>query len=192
MVRAFVAIELPQAAKEGLAAIQEGLKKAGRDVVRWVSPEAIHLTLKFLGEIPEDMAPQVKTALEVAAAGMPGFRVETGELGFFPNASRPRVFWVGLVGDIPELLRLQENVEVALEVLGFQREARAFSPHLTLARFKDEAGPVERRSFAEKALAVKLPQPLEIPAAGLSLMRSVLKPTGAVYTRLEFVPLAKS
>lgn len=189
IVRTFVAVELPQQVKDDLVELRRELSKAGQDVVRWVSIDGMHLTLKFLGEIPVDSVPQATAALEEAARGMAPFVVETGDLGFFPNSQRPRVFWIGLKGCVSELLRLKDNVEVALEALGFPREAREFSPHLTLARFKDMSSPEERRRFAEKAASVKLPESRRIPVEALSLMRSTLRPEGAAYSRLAHLPL---
>ncbi len=188
-VRTFVAIELPRPVKDGLTGIRKELDRAGRDVVKWVGADSIHLTLKFLGEIPAAMVPQVNAALEEASRGIAPFTLQAGELGFFPNANRPRVFWKGLKGDLDELLRLQENVELALEALGYQREARGFSPHLTLARFKDYSDNERLRTFVEQANRIGIAAGSDIPVNGLSLMHSVLKPEGAVHTRLAFIPL---
>lgn len=189
MVRTFVAVELPQQVKDGLTGIQQDLKRAGNDVVRWVTAEGMHLTLKFLGEIPVDMVSQVDAALEEAAAGIPPFGLATAELGFFPNATSPRVFWIDLKGDVPALLRLQENVELALNALGFRREARGFSPHLTLARFRDTAQPEKRKAFGEEVVHRKASASLAFTVDGINLVKSILTPGGAIYARLTRVPL---
>lgn len=184
MVRTFVAIELPQQVKAGLTGIRSELERAGADVVRWVSAEGMHLTLKFLGEIPEDMVRPAGDALGQAAEGVKPFNLEISKMGVFPDALRAKVFWIGLKGDLTSLNLLQEKVEAALGGLGFRREARAFNPHLTLARFRDSAIPERKRSFAEKAMKVKLASFGVIHVEGISLMKSALSPTGAVYAEL--------
>lgn len=189
MVRAFIAVELPEEVKNGLAGLRGELGRVGQGVVRWVSPESMHLTLKFLGETAEEMVLQVISALEEAVRDLSPFSVEAGELGFFPNASRPRVFWVGLEGDVAGLSRMQENVELATEALGLPRESRPFSPHLTLARFNDAAPAEERRRFSEKAAAIKLTSRWRVPVEGLSLMKSTLTRGGAIYARLAHLSL---
>ena len=189
MARTFVAVELPQQVKDGLTGIQQDLKRAGNDVVRWVMAEGMHLTIKFLGEIPVDMVSQVDAALKEAAAGIPPFGLETAELGFFPNATSPRVFWIDLKGNVPALLRLQENVELALDALGFRREARGFSPHLTLARFRDTALPERRKAFGEEVVHRKVPASWAFTVDGINLVKSTPTSGGVIYARLTRVPL---
>jgi 2'-5' RNA ligase len=191
-VRVFIAVELPEDVKAGLAAIQLSVSRAGRDVVRWAAPEGMHVTLKFLGEIPESMVKQVADVMETAVVGFPKFGLATGELGFFPSPNRPRVFWIGLKGDLPALLHLQESVETATESLGFTREARGFSPHLTLARFRDDALPVPSREFVHRVGLLGAPESRLFTVDGISLMKSTLTPKGAIYSQLFRVELARS
>ncbi|MEW6034102.1 MAG: RNA 2',3'-cyclic phosphodiesterase [Chloroflexota bacterium] len=189
LVRAFVAIELPQEVKTLLTEIQSGLRRAGKTFVRWVSPEGVHLTLKFLGDTPADMIPKATGALEEAASGLAPFRLETAGLGVFPNPRQTRVLWIGLKGETQPLLHLQEQIETAFAPLGFLREARAFTPHLTLARLRDNATPPERQEFGEAAMCYNAAPPRAFLVDGVSLMRSTLTPSGAIYTRLALVPL---
>ena len=131
-MRAFVAIELPQELKSELGKWQKKLKEMARRA-RWVRPEGVHLTLKFLGEISREKVESVQRSL-VRLPRLVPFPAKVEGFGFFPNAQRPRVFWAGVeVG--PELAALAAEVERCLESAGFPREPRPFQPHLTLARF---------------------------------------------------------
>jgi 2'-5' RNA ligase len=133
-MRAFVAIDLPGAIHAELKRRQAGFRAACPDA-RWAHPEGIHLTLKFLGEIPGDRVKKVTEAL-AELGPFENFSVEVKGFGFFPDPRRPRVFWVGV--EAPSALgELAGRVEDSMEKLGFARENRAFRPHLTLARFKN-------------------------------------------------------
>ena len=132
-MRAFIAIDLPEPLHAALAEAQQSFRSACRDA-RWTRPEGIHLTLKFLGEISDAQTKQVVEALAQMGPFEP-FPVEVKGFGFFPQAHRPRVFWAGVAAP-PALAELAARVESRMEKIGFAREDRAFSPHLTLARFQ--------------------------------------------------------
>ena len=132
-MRAFIAIDLPEPLHAALAEAQQVFRSACRDA-RWTRPEGIHLTLKFLGEISDAQTKQVVEALAQIGPFEP-FSVEVKGFGFFPQAQRPRVFWAGVAAP-PALAELAARVESHMEKIGFAREDRAFSPHLTLARFQ--------------------------------------------------------
>ncbi|HEY6292652.1 MAG TPA: RNA 2',3'-cyclic phosphodiesterase [Terriglobia bacterium] len=135
-MRAFVAIELSEKVRAALAREQSRLQAVcGHNPdIRWTRPDGLHLTLKFLGEIPAEQVLYVTAALE-ALDPFEKFEVEVKGFGFFPDALHPRVFWAGF--DAPAALaHLGRSVETALEKLGFAREDRPFRPHLTLARFR--------------------------------------------------------
>jgi 2'-5' RNA ligase len=132
-MRAFIAIDLPEPLHATLAEAQQHFRDACRDA-RWTRPEDIHLTLKFLGEISGAQTKQVVESLAHIGRFTP-FSVEVNGFGFFPQASRPRVFWAGVTAP-PALAELAVWVEDHMEKIGFAREDRAFSPHLTLARFQ--------------------------------------------------------
>ena len=187
-IRAFIAVELPDIAKNALSQIQDRLKAGRHPYIKWVSPEGIHLTLKFLGNIDSCKATPVAEAITQAARGIPPLRLELGETGAFPNARRPRVIWVAVKGDVEMLATLQKRIDQLLVPLNFIPEARPFSPHLTLGRLKDMASPDERQRIGESLAAVK-PVPVPFQASEVSLMRSVLTPSGAIYSRLSGVPL---
>ena len=135
-MRAFVAVELPEAVREALSREQARLQAASgrqRDL-RWTRTEGLHLTLKFLGEVAPECVPEVTAALG-ALGRFERFEAAVKGFGFFPDARRPRVLWAGVEAP-PALGELARRVETALEKAGFARESRAFQPHLTLARFR--------------------------------------------------------
>ena len=188
-MRCFVAIELPLQVKTELARIQQQYRKAGMGFLRWVSPNSIHLTLKFLGELPEESVAGIMKAIDEAVRGVAPFELELNGLGVFPLTRAPRVFWAGIGGDVDSLKNLQANVDVALGLLGYEEESREFTAHLTLARVRDDATPQERQALGELVAASRLASRAYFTAVETCLMRSELKPTGPVYTRLAATPL---
>jgi 2'-5' RNA ligase len=184
-MRTFIAIEIPDGIKKEMAKAQEQLKRSGADA-GWTRPEGIHLTLKFLGEVLEAKIDEIKNALAQAAGATSRFRLEIAGAGAFPNPKNPRVVWLGVSGDIDKLATLWSSVEDSMTALGFDREERAFSPHLTLARIKY----LRPRYSWQKAIdSIK-----DIRLAGfevdhVSLMKSELKPSGAAYTEIGRVDL---
>jgi len=188
-IRSFIAIELPEEVRGGLAKLRTQLERSEHRFIKWVDSEGIHLTLKFLGNIPFKQVAEVTKAIEEAAQGIPPFHLEISGLGVFPNLKQPRVLWVGIGGEIHRLLRLQQNIDFALASLGFAKEERPFMPHLTLARVRQGASPMERRNFGELAMSAKFEASYPVDAKAVSLMRSQLTPDGAIYTRLSMVGL---
>jgi len=185
-IRSFVAVELPEAVKAALTRLQEEVKTGGGGV-KWVEPRGIHLTLKFLGYADEAKVPALVQALTGACEGFGSLEVALSGLGVFPSPSRPRVAWVGLSGGVETLLRLQEGVEKVLSPFGFPREDRAFTPHLTIARLREGVAPDEARAFGQAFLRAS-PESVSFKVEGISLMKSQLTPSGAIYTRLAFIP----
>jgi 2'-5' RNA ligase len=187
MIRAFLAIELPEGLRPGLAQVQGELKRS-RAEVRWVPPGNIHLTLKFFGNVPEDEIGSLALAARQAAAGEEPLQLKVTIAGAFPSPKSPRVVWLGLGGDVVPLTRLYNKVEKAFATLGYLPEGRAFHPHLTLGRVKS---PVNREKLA--SMLAKLP-PLDWPpfeVKELILFQSVLSPQGSIYTPLKVIPLGK-
>lgn len=189
-IRTFVAIELDERLKDVLREVQEELKRAPVSRIgRWVAPEGIHLTLKFLGNIAPERVPEVTQAIERGCRSIAPFTISLSKPGFFPNARRLRVIWVGVDGDVETLLQLQRTVESELNAIGFPPEKRGFQPHLTLARIRDYARPDEREEMAKCIAAVQVDTTASMLVREVHLIRSELRPTGAVYTRLTTVPL---
>jgi 2'-5' RNA ligase len=187
-LRLFVACPLPIELKEALTAVQDELRAQGARA-RWVRPEGIHLTLKFLGAVEEGHVATITSALERVIAPFE-VRLRIDRLGAFPSVSsaRLRVVWAGLSGDIDALAALAARVESALEPLGFPREGRPFAPHLTLARVPDEAGGEERRALGAMIQGLRPPPLPAIVLSEVHLMRSVLGRGGARYSELAAFP----
>jgi 2'-5' RNA ligase len=155
-LRLFVAIELPDDVRDALARAIDGLKRAGAaDGLRWVRPEGMHLTLKFLGATPEDAVPAINTALRVAARGTPPLRLQPDGFGAFGGRRGLRVVWAGLTGDVDTLKALAANIDAALERLRIPREERALN-----------------RTSRSPARA-KAPPPTSAPASTTSSPRSI-------------------
>ncbi len=191
-IRTFIAIDLPDDAKQTLANFTETLKARGLSNVRWVKPNGIHLTLKFLGNIPPSIVPQLLTALEAAANHHPPFTLSLGDFGVFPNPNNPRVLWVGLNGDLTILGSLQSSVEHHCRNLGFDPDRRPFRPHLTLGRVRRTLPQPQRhivRSALQDGTGVDAPP---WPVQEIHLIHSSLTPQGAVYRSLGAIPLPTS
>lgn len=188
-IRCFIAIELPEEAKKGLARLKEELERDEHKFVKWVEPGGIHLTLKFLGNIPAKRVTEITEAIGKAAQGISRFHLEISGLGAFPSLRQARVFWVGISGEVDKLSRLQRDIDSALAARGFAKEERPFVPHLTLARIKQGASPADRRSFGELVSATLFEDKYHVEVGSVSLIRSQLTPAGAIYTRLTAVVL---
>jgi len=188
-IRSFIAIELPEEAKKGLARLRKELERDEHKFVKWVDPKGIHLTLKFLGNIPSKRVTEITEAIKGAAQGISPFHLEISGLGAFPSLRQARVLWVGIGGEVDKLSRLQQNIDSALAALGFAREERSFVPHLTLARIRQGASPLERRSFGELVGSAIFEDKYPVEVGAINLMRSQLTPAGAIYTCLSAVGL---
>lgn len=188
-VRSFIAIDLPPAAKACLHDLERELKKGKHSAIKWVSPESIHLTLKFLGNVDADRIDAIVEAMRQATVGMASFHLELGELGAFPNFGRPRVAWVGLRGQLDRLIALQKRLDSLLTPLGFPPEERPFSPHLTLSRVRDDISFADRQGFGQLLQNTKFEGGCGFEVESVDFMRSQLTPAGAIYTRLDSAPL---
>lgn len=184
VVRAFVAIELPEDIQNGLRKASAGLqaKLAGLPL-RWMPVESIHLTLKFLGDAPTDAVDAISQALQKQARAAKAFEVGVGGLGVFPNLRRPRVVWVGMEA-AEELVAFQQSLEDEMERQGFPAEGRPFSPHLTLARVQRKASGRDTAAIGERLAGEKTGELGRMWVEGVTLFRSQLKPTGAEYEAL--------
>lgn len=175
-MRLFIATELPDAVVSSLSEMRDAL--AGDDPsVRWVENQSLHLTLKFLGETPEDRIPGIEGRLERIEAGP--FSVDLCGVGFFPNDRAPRVFWAGVRSD--GLVALAKVVDGCMMECGFSAESREFSPHLTLARSR-RSGRIDRQ-FVDRARPFRNRGFGRFETDRFFLFESRLKPSGAVYVR---------
>jgi RNA 2',3'-cyclic 3'-phosphodiesterase len=185
-IRLFLAFELPPEIREQIGEISRELRKS-RLPARWVREENIHLTIVFLGSVQENVVEDLKETVGSVARGFTGFSVTLGSTGVFPGLRRPRVFWIGLRGDIERLSRLRDELQKVLRVFGIQEETRPFRAHLTLGRFKD-------RFNNEEELARIIDRYCDISSTSYSLdelvlFRSDLKPSGPMYTKMASWPL---
>ncbi len=189
VLRLFVAVELPASVRKRLADVAAELRGKGLERLRWVKPENIHITLKFLGETPALRTPEIEDGLRAAAEGVAAHELTLGELGKFGGRRNPRVLWVDVRGDVDALKALQKRVDEKIGVLGFPPDERPFAAHLTLARVPQELAKQVARPLSEAIEAVAVPHPA-IPVREVVLMSSDLRPDGPVYTRLCGVELA--
>jgi 2'-5' RNA ligase len=194
-LRLFVAIELPEtwlAAIEDLQSrLRSRLEKPGKAPLRlrWVRPEGVHLTLKFLGNVAALRLAELQRALQAALPRSPELELRLGSPSFFadPRRGRVRVLWLGLEGDVRALAALAGRIDAACAGLGFEPERRPFAPHLTLARVSEDQ--ILLQPAAEELLrSLSLPQPPPLHVVSVSLMRSHLDRSGARYERLAALP----
>jgi len=179
MVRCFIAVNLNDDIKRSLGEVQRNFQELP---LKFVKPESTHITLKFLGEISEAKVRRLMEKMEEIRAK--NFKIEVHGLGIFPNERFPRVLWAGVSGDFRELY---EEVERITGELGFSRESRPFTPHITLARIK-HLSPAERAHLIEKMKQIDFHGGVMV-VKSVELMKSTLLRTGAVYEPLKTVML---
>lgn len=189
-IRAFIAIELPAAILDELEKVEARLKpQVSTDTIRWVKADSIHLTLKFLGQVPSDQLGLITSALRTAVAAHAPFTLEVSEAGCFPNAHRPRVVWVGVQDGGHHLHALQRAVENAIAPLGYPAEVRDFTPHLTLGRLARDVRQNDQKKIGDAVQAASVGSLGQWEVKHVALIRSDLKPNGAEYTILVRAPL---
>ena len=186
--RSFCAVELSKEIAAGVRSIQEDLKERAGGV-RWVRPEGIHLTLKFFGEVDPDRIEGITHKMEEAVRETGPFTIGIRGGGGFPNARNPRVIWIGVDDPSGELKKVQARVEESMEELGFTREGRGYTPHLTIGRLRSSKG---KGTVAHALEAISECNLGIMEVREVILFRSHLKPTGAEYTKITSVPLEVS
>ena len=191
-IRAFIAIELPEELTKKLRYLQEDMQRTNPVGIKWVEARNIHLTLKFLATISETTVHRIINVLEAVCPSFSPFSLEALTLGAFPNIRQPRVFWLGLNGDVNTLITLQKAIDDQLVPLGFAPEARPFSPHLTLARLRDGAALPIQRTFGDLIMKTNWQQGETWTVKKVTLMKSQLLPAGPVYSRLAEIGLRES
>lgn len=180
MIRTFIALDLPLAVKSELDKLIGELRQS-KPAVTWVKADRLHLTIKFLGNVPLEKIAELKTALQDVASRSAPFRLQPSGCGAFPSLKQMRVIWAGLKDHQQQLSHLQAKVEVALAPLGFPPEGRPFRAHLTLGRVK---GPRELSSLQKALLARQNFQAEAFDVTELVLYKSDLRPEGPLYTPL--------
>jgi 2'-5' RNA ligase len=181
--RCFIAIGIPVQLQRNIGECIEILKKHDADI-KWVAPENLHLTLKFLGNTPDVLLPKIRESLAAVVSTYTPFYIKIYGTGVFPDKKHPRVIWTGLQ-DADGMKNLQEGVESSMALLGFKREDREFNPHLTLGRVRSQGRMIrlveELETFEEKEFGT-------VPVDRILLMRSELTPKGPKYTCVYDIP----
>lgn len=185
MIRSFLAIELPKPILRKIEEVQGDLRSTHADV-RWVSPEKIHLTLKFFGSIEESRIDSIFKSIDEPIRSTLPFSLKVRGVGAFPQLKNPRVIWMGLVEEREALTSLQKQIETQLEKVGFQPEDRPFHPHLTLGRMRSSRGKGDLVGRIEKHKEEEFG---DLQVERVVLFKSDLKPTGPIHTPLGDVKL---
>lgn len=193
VLRTFIAIELDPEVRDALSRAQGKLKRGAPDgAVKWVNPESIHLTLKFLGDTPVSKVSKVADAMAAARDGLSAFDLSIEGRGCFPNCRRPRVIWVAVKDQSGgTLARLQGAVERLVSPLGFPTEERGFSPHLTLGRIARNVSPAAEAAVGKLVQDSVIEQIAKQRVTAVSLIKSDLRPTGPVYYTLATAKLGE-
>jgi len=181
-MRLFIAIEIPPDVRAGLAALLREFRAIAPEA-KWVRPENIHITLKFLGETDRTKLSVVQTALSAIRSIQP-VTLQFRGLGFFPNEKRAKVFWAGIESSA-NLPAIAADIDQAVHKLGFPLESRSFTPHLTLARFQPPGLPPKLAAAAQEDASHEFGS---LVTREFRLIESKLKPAGAEYTTLQSFP----
>ena len=179
-IRAFIAAELPDNIIADLRLLAKDIRDLGINA-RWVRPENIHITLKFLGEINPAVIEKTGNVLRETAGEYTPIKLKAKGMGVFPGIKRPRVIWAGLSEQTGKLIEMQKTLEENLEISGFPRETRAFKAHLTIGRIKGRSDPNKILNAIQESSHFMT---VTFNIDRITLFKSELKPTGAVYTRL--------
>ena len=180
-IRTFIAIELNSAIKDELAQLQENLKDSAADV-KWVKPQNIHLTLKFLGYVEEEKIHKISSLLDYIASSYNSLEFSLFKVGCFPKIEYPKVVWVGIDKGCAVIEEIAKKLEEELQSLGFAKEKRSFSAHLTLGRVRSGKN---RNTLVEKIKALEFNSSAQSLLHELVLFKSSLTPQGSIYTKLH-------
>jgi len=191
LLRTFIAVEIPSHVQKKIQQETEPLRKAiGSSLVRWVSIQNVHLTLKFLGDVSPASVDTLTQMLRVEADSCPEVDMQISGLGSFPSLRRPRVLFIGIQAPA-ELEALYRGIESACARLGYESEGRGFSPHLTIGRIKQDASVADQQKVRHALAETKIDSLGIARVNSVHLHKSDLKPTGSVYTQIFSAPLKK-
>ncbi len=191
LVRAFIAIEIPHTIQQSIHRATATLRHELGETVRWVPPHNIHLTLKFLGDVSPAQIEALTRSLRLEADSHPPFDMRIYALGSFPSLRRARILWAGIQASAG-LEALNRGVESVCARLGYESESRAFSPHLTIGRIRQEASAADGQKIRRALEATKIDSLGVVRVDSVQLFKSDLKSDGAVYTKLFSASLQTS
>lgn len=183
-LRLFIAVELSSQMQQALAELIQQLSPLANRSVRWVEPNHLHLTLKFLGDTPSALLPRLNAVLTTVANANCSFELSAQGSGVFPNPNRPRVLWAG-ISCPPELNMLQKSLETHMLPLGFKAEERPFSPHLTLGRVSESANAEDIKRVVKALQEHQKSEYGSVSVQKFTLFQSTLTPKGPLYISLH-------
>lgn len=182
-MRSFLAVVPPREARDKVEAVREPMRELAPGA-RWVHPSLWHVTLKFLGEVEDELIPAVADLVGMVTAEVESFEIVLGGFGMFPNADRPRTFWIGIMEGAEPLMELANKIDLGLDGLGFEPEETDLQAHMTLARLKDWRDGEPLRELCGDPIEV-----CRFEVGSVKLMKSVLRPRGPDYTVIEKLKL---
>ncbi len=185
-LRCFISLELPEELKKNIYGYIEKLKAAGADV-KWIPPENLHLTLKFLGNTQEELLKDINERLFSLAKSYERFSLQVSGAGAFPNIKYPRVIWLG-VHDSEEIIKLQRDIDESMAGLGFEKDDKQFTPHLTIGRVKSMRN---KDALIKELATLKEVDFGKIGVNNITMMKSELKPGGAEHVKLGEIPIGE-
>jgi len=181
--RTFIAIDFPDTVIDKIKILQKSINGSYLSIIRWTKPDNIHLTLKFLGEVELEKIQLIEKSLDAIANKTEPFNLNLAEIGAFPNWGHPRIIWIGLENSEP-LLSVAKEIEENLDKLGFQREIKPFSPHLTIGRVRDKTSYKDIQMLENKCRTITRIKD-RILIDNFYMYKSDLQPFGPVYTLLH-------
>ena len=188
-IRAFIAVEPSDEARTEVARVASAVGSVGVNGARPVRDEGLHITLRFLGDVGIEDVPHVAEAARAASQRVEPFELALGDVGAFPTLGRARALFVGVDGEIETLTLLRDGIEAELSKVGFRRDRRRFSPHITVARIRDRVSRPDRRAIVEAARSANHAR-VAFSVDALRLFQSTLTPEGAIYHPLATVRLS--
>lgn len=192
LLRAFIAIELPQSLQDAIEKQTFRLRQTLEDdTIRWIPVQNMHLTLKFIGNIANSHLDFIKQLLTRTADSHPQFDLQIGGIGSFPNSKRPRVLWAGIHA-AADLATLQRNIEAGTSRLGYEKEERPFSPHLTLGRVRQNINTANLQKIRNALDSIQIGNIGSTRIDSIHLYKSELQSSGSIYTKLFSAPLNKN
>lgn len=189
MIRAFIAIDFPTPIRQKIKQLSDELQtQTPPDALKWVSAENMHLTLRFLGELPEPTINEIKTRLKNSPFAVPPFKISFKGLGMYPNIRQPRVIWLGITNTEP-LRQIYRDIQQSLESINVPPDNKPFSPHLTLARLRRHVTKEQAQQVGNRLSQFKVGEIGPCTIQAIHLYQSQLTGQGPIYTPLLTMPL---